>query len=45
MIVGGFEARNNGLASYSKGMGKRADQEQVKGMLSGMQVPAEIGDC
>jgi len=26
-------------------MGKKTDQEQVKGMLSGMQVPAEIREC
>lgn len=25
-------------------MKKRTDQEQVKGMLSGVQFPAEIGD-
>ena len=25
-------------------MGKRADQGLVKGMLSGIQMPAEIGD-
>lgn len=28
-----------------RGMKKGADQEQVKGMLSGMLVLAEIGDC
>lgn len=26
-------------------MGRRTDQEQVKGMLSSMQVPAEIREC